>query len=196
MSAPQTTFARARRLRREMTLPEVLLWRALRGKALDGLRFRKQHPISEGVLDFYLPSARLAVEVDGQAHDRGGIPSRDARRDAWLAGRGIKVLRVPASEVLDQDGLDSVLRLIAEEARVRLGSACVLPSVRCAYTSPANGGGLGAACNTKSRLGPRFRPPAVLRNRGDNERGGGGVCLRPKADILKRPYALCLISRT
>jgi very-short-patch-repair endonuclease len=139
MSAPQTTFARARRPRREMTLPEVLLWRALCGKALDGLRFRKQHPISECVLDFYLPSARLAVEVDGQAHDRGGIPSRDARRDAWLAGRGIKVLRVPASEVLDQDGLDSVLRLIAEEARVRLGSACVPPSVRCADTPPQTG---------------------------------------------------------
>ena len=85
MRAPTETFDRARRLRREMTLPEVLLWRALRRKTLGGLRFRKQHAMSQCVLDFYLPSARLAVEVDGEAHDRGANPERDARRDAWLA---------------------------------------------------------------------------------------------------------------
>src|SRR5690606_40246281 len=44
MRAPKDTFDRARRLRREMTLPEILLWRALRRNALCGLRFRKQHP--------------------------------------------------------------------------------------------------------------------------------------------------------
>src|SRR6478735_3477604 len=119
MRATSETFSRARHLRREMTLPEIVLWRALRGKALDGLRFRKQHPLSRCVLDFYLPSARLAVEVDGFAHSLGDNPVRDVRRDAWLANQGIKVLRIPASAVLSEDSLEGVLRLIAEEARAR-----------------------------------------------------------------------------
>lgn len=119
MRGPADTFDRARRLRREMTLPEIVLWRALRGKALNGLRFRKQHPMGKCVLDFYLPSARLAVEVDGAAHDMGDNPARDARRDAWLAGRGVRVLRVAARDVLEEDGLEGVLRMIVEEARGR-----------------------------------------------------------------------------
>ena len=119
MRATPETFDRARRFRRDMTLPEIVLWRALRGRALEGLRFRKQHPMSRCVLDFYLPSARLAVEVDGLAHDLGENPERDARRDSWLAGQGIKVLRIPAVAVLDEDRLEGVLRLIAEEARAR-----------------------------------------------------------------------------
>jgi len=121
MRATPGTFDRARRLRREMTLPEIVLWRALRGKALEGLRFRKQHPLSRCVLDFYLTSARLAVEVDGLAHDLGDNPARDVRRDAWLARRGIRVLRIPAAAVLDEGRLEGVLRLIAEEARARCG---------------------------------------------------------------------------
>jgi very-short-patch-repair endonuclease len=119
MRAPKDTFDRARRLRREMTLPEVLLWQALRRKALGGLRFRKQHAMGRCVLDFYLPSARLAIEVDGQAHDMGDNPARDARRDAWLAGRGVKVLRVPAVDVLDQDRLEGVLQAIVEATRTK-----------------------------------------------------------------------------
>jgi len=119
MRAPAETFDRARRLRREMTLPEVLLWRALRRKAVDGLRFRRQRPTGACVLDFYLPSARLAIELDGRAHDMGENPARDARRDAWLAGRGVRVLRIPAADVLDEVRREGVLRLIAEEARHR-----------------------------------------------------------------------------
>ncbi|HTT85199.1 MAG TPA: endonuclease domain-containing protein [Rhizomicrobium sp.] len=53
-----------------MTLPEVLLWNALRGGQLQNLRFRRQHPVGPYILDFYCPSARLAVEVDGAVHSR------------------------------------------------------------------------------------------------------------------------------
>jgi very-short-patch-repair endonuclease len=117
MRAPAETVARARCLRREMTLPEVLLWRLVRRKAAEGLRFRRQHPLSRCVLDFYCPSARLAVEIDGLAHDMGDNPARDARRDAWLASQGIRVLRIRAIDVLDEDSREGVLRLILQVAR-------------------------------------------------------------------------------
>ena len=82
-----------------MTLPEVLLWNELR-RSDASLKFRRQHPIGPYVVDFYCASARLAVEVDGAAHDMGENPVRDEQRDAWLAARGICVLRIPAQEVL------------------------------------------------------------------------------------------------
>jgi very-short-patch-repair endonuclease len=50
------------------------------------------------VVDFYCPAAKLVVEVDGGAHDMGDGPERDARRDAWLEGEGLTVLRIPARE--------------------------------------------------------------------------------------------------
>src|SRR3954447_22406968 len=117
MRAPLLTFKRARALRRALTLPEVLLWQALRGGRVGGLRFRRQHPVGPYVLDFYCPSARLAVEVDGTTHDFPGQARRDLRRDAWLAGQGIRVLRVPAPDVLDEERRRGVLDTIAAAGR-------------------------------------------------------------------------------
>jgi len=111
------TVRRARELRRELTVPEVILWRILRERP-EELRFRRQHPAGAYVLDFYCPAARLAVEVDGEVHERGDRPERDARRDAFLAEHGVAVLRIPASEVLRD--LDSVIRYIIAQARDRL----------------------------------------------------------------------------
>lgn len=65
MDAPRETITRARDLRRKLTLPEVILWTALRGRHLDGRRFRRQHPFGAYILDFYCDEARLAVEIDG-----------------------------------------------------------------------------------------------------------------------------------
>jgi very-short-patch-repair endonuclease len=88
-----------------MSLPEVLLWQRLRG-APGGLAFRKQHPIDPYVADFYCSIARLVIEVDGEAHDRGDRPQRDEARAAFLRERGYQVLRIAAQEVLkDPDGV-------------------------------------------------------------------------------------------
>jgi len=84
-----------------MSLPEVLLWNAIKGRRLAGLHFRRQHPIGPYVLDFYCGAACLAVEVDGHHHHVGDRPERDERRDAWLLAQGIRTLRIPASVVLD-----------------------------------------------------------------------------------------------
>ena len=94
------TVVRARSLRRRMTLPEVLVWRVLRRQP-GGFRFRRQHPIGDYVLDFFCPSVRLAIEIDGIAHEMGTNVQRDARRDEWLRAQNISILRIPAQEVLD-----------------------------------------------------------------------------------------------
>ena len=92
-------YANARRLRRKLTLPEGLLWRELKG-APDGVRFRKQHPLGKYALDFYCARAKLAIEVDGIAHDMGDRPQRDLVRDEFVRGEGIEVVRIPATDVL------------------------------------------------------------------------------------------------
>ena len=120
------TLDRARQLRRNPTKPERLLWAALRRKQR-GLRFRQQHPAGPYVLDFYCPSAKLCVEVDGSHHDQ--TVAADERRDRWLGKQGIKVLRVSATDVLADP--DAVADWIALQA----------PSVGYADTSPTTGGG-------------------------------------------------------
>jgi len=82
---------RAREMRKGPTNSEAMLWERLRRGQL-GVRFRRQHPFAPFILDFYAASVKLAVEVDGAAHDA----RRDAARDAELARAGVRVLRVQA----------------------------------------------------------------------------------------------------
>ena len=89
-----------------MSLPEVVLWRALKTRP-GGFKFRKGHPAGWFTADFYCHEARLVIEVDGEAHGRGNRPARDANRDSWFAQRDIDVLRVTASDVLSN--LDGVV---------------------------------------------------------------------------------------
>ncbi len=100
MPPPRKTVKKARDLRRAMTPPEIHLWQYLRTRPNE-LRFRRQHPIGPYVLDFYCPAAKLAIEVDGAAHDMGNNPALDAARDAWLAEQGVATLRLPTSDVMN-----------------------------------------------------------------------------------------------
>lgn len=106
---------RARKLRSTMSLPEVLLWNRLRGNPM-GVKFRKQHPLGDYVIDFFCASRRIAVEIDVIAHDRGDRPMRDSSRDAWLRRQGVEVLRIPAAEVLRDVAAvaDAVVRYCAD----------------------------------------------------------------------------------
>jgi very-short-patch-repair endonuclease len=90
---------RARKLRKEMSLPEVLLWRLLRGQPR-GVKFRRQHPSGELGIDFYCSDAKLVIEIDGISHDMGDRPLRDVRRDAWLKSEGLDTMRIAAKDVL------------------------------------------------------------------------------------------------
>ena len=94
---------RAREQRRRPSLPEGLLWQALRTRP-DGFKFRRQHPFGWYVADFYCPAANLVIEIDGGSHSMGDRPLRDTRRDAWLRQRGLRVVRFNAADVMNDVG--------------------------------------------------------------------------------------------
>jgi very-short-patch-repair endonuclease len=96
-----------------MTQAEKVLWEGLRKGRLDGLHFRKQHPIHRFILDFFCAPLKLCVEVDGSVHEQQR--ERDEERTTHLAARGITVLRFTNDEVLNDRA--SVLRRIRMEAR-------------------------------------------------------------------------------
>ena len=114
---PMGGIERARRLRRQMSPPEIALWQHLRARP-GGFKFRRQHRAEPYTLDFYCREARVCIEVDGDAHDMGGNPARDARRDAWLAERGIVSLRFLAADVMGE--LEAVAARIQEVCAARV----------------------------------------------------------------------------
>lgn len=93
---PTTTLTNARRLRREMTDAEHKLWQNLRRGGLDGLKFRRQHPIPPYVADFCCIERMLVVELDGSQHSIGS----DAARTRYLESQGWRVLRVWDNDAL------------------------------------------------------------------------------------------------
>jgi very-short-patch-repair endonuclease len=101
----------ARRLRREMSPPEALLWRHLRTRP-GGFKFRRQRPVVPYFMDFYCRSAALCIEVDGDSHDRGTAPEDDERRGKWLAARGIRTVRFLAADVSNET--EAVVRQIED----------------------------------------------------------------------------------
>jgi very-short-patch-repair endonuclease len=101
-------IAVARALRTSSTDVENLLWRQLRRKELAGLKFRRQQPIDNYVVDFACFEKRVVIEVDGGRH--ASERDKDAERDEYLIGNGFKVLRFWNNEVLQN--IDGVLEVI------------------------------------------------------------------------------------
>ena len=118
LCGPNSTVKRARRLRRKMSPPEVILWQRLRMRP-GGFKFRRQHPAGDFVLDFYCSDARLAIEVDGLSHDMGNRPAADAMRDSWLRLRNVGTLRISADAVIRSP--DQVVEWIITNCEERAG---------------------------------------------------------------------------
>jgi len=117
LQGSDTANSHARSLRREMSLPEVLLWQRLKLRP-NGLKFRRQHPAGKYVLDFYCHEVRLIVELDGIAHDMGDRPERDEERDAHFAARGFQIVRIAATDVLrDPDQVAESIAAISATRR-------------------------------------------------------------------------------
>ncbi len=109
----------ARQLRRQATDAESLLWRLLRGRQIANAKFRRQHPFPPYILDFYCHELKLVVELDGGQHNEEVGRRRDAQRDEYLAGHGIRVLRFWNNEVLGET--EAVLEAIYAAAVERSG---------------------------------------------------------------------------
>jgi len=112
MPAHPPKRALARRMRKAPSLCESLLWRLLRDRRFENLKFRRQLPIGPYVADFVCLRHHLIIEADGPFHD----PVKDAERDAWLRSRGFRVLRFSNGLISSRPGevLDAIR--IATEA--------------------------------------------------------------------------------
>ncbi len=90
----------ARNLRNNSTDAERKLWCLLRNRQLGGFRFRRQQPIGPYIVDFFCPTAKLIVELDGSQHGEEENLLRDEARTKWLQSRGYRVVRFVNADVL------------------------------------------------------------------------------------------------
>jgi len=92
------TIIKARYLRKETTKTEQILWKKLRNNNL-GVKWRRQHPIDMFIVDFYAPSIKLAIELDGSIHNKKENKEYDKARTEYLKSKYINVIRFWNSEV-------------------------------------------------------------------------------------------------
>ncbi|WP_136615093.1 endonuclease domain-containing protein [Bradyrhizobium sacchari] len=122
---PQFQRTRAKRLRREMTRAETLLWRHLKADRLAGLAFRRRTPMGHYIADFVAHSCKLIVELHGESHDFEDRIRRDEQRDQWFASRGYHVLRFTNDDVMKN--LEGVVLSILEAAEQAAPLSLTLP---------------------------------------------------------------------
>ncbi|MFA4853103.1 MAG: endonuclease domain-containing protein [Bacteroidales bacterium] len=99
--ATPVIFERARELRKNMTNAEKHLWEKINKKQINGLHFRRQHPVSRFIADFYCHKAQLVIEVDGNIHLLGDVKERDEGRNYFMNELGLEVLRFTNEEILN-----------------------------------------------------------------------------------------------
>lgn len=108
----------SRKLRTNMTEAEQVLWYRLRRKQIHGVQFYRQKPLLNFIVDFYCPSAKLVVELDGGQHFEDKYQAKDAVRDSSLMELGLRVLRFDNRSVLLET--DSVLEVIGRVVEERI----------------------------------------------------------------------------
>jgi very-short-patch-repair endonuclease len=105
---PSASTAVARKLRKNATRVETILWNRIRSKQIEGVKFRRQQPIGGYTVDFVSFEKKLVVELDGGQH--ASSREKGQERDQWLSGSGFKVLRFWNNDVLQN--LSGVLETI------------------------------------------------------------------------------------
>ena len=139
---PSKHTAIARKLRKNDTWAEKLMWRWLRDRRFSAYKFRRQHPFGPHILDFFCVVAMVDIELDGGQHGHPIQQGSDQQRDAWLEDRGVKVLRFWNSRLRREREaiLDTIFRTLQQRAPHPLPDYC-------RPLGPATGGeteGLGA----------------------------------------------------
>jgi cyclase len=105
-------IGKARILRKENTEAEKILWKSLRGNKL-GVRWRRQHPIDMYILDFYSPTTKLCIELDGSVHKIKENKEYDSAREKYLKIKGIRTIRFWNSDI--EKNIGTVLDKIDRE---------------------------------------------------------------------------------
>src|SRR5579872_3029067 len=90
----------SRQLRSNQTDAEQLLWSRIRRKQIKNIQFYRQKPIENFIVDFYAPSAKLVIEIDGGQHFDEAYIEQDKRRDSYLNRLNLKVLRFDNLQIL------------------------------------------------------------------------------------------------
>jgi len=101
----------ARRLRKQSTNVEKLLWQRLKGRQLEGYKFRRQQPVGSYIVDFINFEKRIIIELDGGQH--AIEKDMDKKRDNWLKAEGYKVLRFWNNEIFEN--IEGVLEVIRKK---------------------------------------------------------------------------------
>lgn len=103
IGVPTQLLVNARRLRKDQTNAEEFLWELLKNRQLNGLKFRRQHPIKGvgAILDFFCPKSRVAIELDGAGHLEKEQRIYDEQRTRLLTEYGIRVLRFRNKEIVE-----------------------------------------------------------------------------------------------
>ena len=105
-------------LRKNVTPAEAFLWNYLKGSKLEGRKFRRQHSIQRYIVDFYCPSEKLIVELDGQVHFNSNAEEYDRKREKDLEELGFTIIRFENKMVFDF--LPSVLKDIKDHFKKEL----------------------------------------------------------------------------
>jgi very-short-patch-repair endonuclease len=100
-------------LRRNMTKAEFMLWQKLKGKQLEGVKFRSQYGVGRFVVDFYCTELKLAIEIDGESHFQDGVQEYDQQRQAFIESVVILFLRFTNDDVYRN--LEGVLERIIQK---------------------------------------------------------------------------------
>ncbi|MFZ4521937.1 MAG: endonuclease domain-containing protein [Bacteroidales bacterium] len=114
LNAKDELFHKAHDLRHSMTDAEKVLWDKIRNRKLQGLKFRRQHPIHFYIADFYCHEKKLIVEVDGGIHLDAAVKEHGENRTAELDRLGITVIRFTNEQIFEH--LDNVLKEIITSA--------------------------------------------------------------------------------
>jgi very-short-patch-repair endonuclease len=99
-NASPEIFRRAKELRKKLTPSEKILWTHLKEDKFQGIHFRRQHPISKFIVDFYCHELLLVIEIDGEVHLEEAVAGRDEGREIELQRLGLTILRFKNEEVL------------------------------------------------------------------------------------------------
>jgi very-short-patch-repair endonuclease len=117
----QTSQREKRRsLRNDMPPAEKIVWSVLKGRQLEGCKFRRQYSIDVFVIDFYAPELKLAIEIDGDSHFQDGAQAYDAQREAFLKSKGTYFLRFTNQQVYNnlEDVTDAIAQTIFDLRKI------------------------------------------------------------------------------